>query len=207
MSITASMVKTLREKTGVGMMECKKALVETNGDVEKAQDFLRKKGLADASKRSGRSTSEGIVESYIHMGGQIGVMVEINCETDFVARNDKFKALARDIAMHVAAANPQYVSKDEVPEDVVNKEKEILMAQPDMASKPENIREKIIVGRIEKFYEQICLLNQAFVKNPDIKVEDMIKTAITTIGENIRVQRFVRYELGETSSTEESNEN
>ncbi len=206
MTITASMVKTLREKTGVGMMECKKALVETDGDVEKAQDYLRKKGLADASKRSGRSTSEGLVESYIHMGGQIGVMVELNCETDFVARNDQFKALARDVAMHVAAANPQYVSKDDVPEDVVNKEKEILMAQPDMASKPENIREKIIVGRIEKFYEQICLLNQPFVKDPDTKVEDMIKTAISTIGENIRVQRFVRYELGETSSAESTEE-
>lgn len=202
MSITASMVKTLREKTGVGMMECKKALMETNGDVEKAQDYLRKKGLADASKRSSRSTSEGIIESYIHMGGQIGVMVELNCETDFVALNAQFKALARDIAMHIAAAAPEYVSKDEVPEEIVNKEKEILMAQPDMASKPENIREKIIVGRIEKFYEQVCLLNQPFIKDPDTKVEDMIKTAISTIGENIRVQRFVRFALGEGAQSE-----
>lgn len=202
MSITASMVKTLREKTGVGMMECKKALMETNGDLDQAQDYLRKKGLADASKRSGRSTSEGVIESYIHMGGQIGVMVELQCETDFVARNDQFKTLARDIAMHVAAAAPQYVSKDEVPEEVVNKEKEILMAQPDMASKPENIREKIIVGRIEKFYEQVCLLHQPFIKDPDTKVEDMIKGAISTIGENIRVERFVRFALGETSSEE-----
>ena len=202
MSITASMVKTLREKTGVGMMECKKALMETNGDLDQAQDYLRKKGLADASKRSGRSTSEGVIESYIHMGGQIGVMVELQCETDFVARNDQFKTLARDIAMHVAAAAPQYVSKDEVPEEVVNKEKEILMAQPDMASKPENIREKIVVGRIEKFYEQVCLLNQPFIKDPDTKVEDMIKGAISTIGENIRVERFVRFALGETSSEE-----
>ncbi len=202
MSITASMVKTLREKTGVGMMECKKALMETNGDLDQAQDYLRKKGLADASKRSGRSTSEGVIESYIHMGGQIGVMVELQCETDFVARNDQFKSLARDIAMHVAAAAPQYVSKDEVPEEVVNKEKEILMAQPDMASKPENIREKIVVGRIEKFYEQVCLLNQPFIKDPDTKVEDMIKGAISTIGENIRVERFVRFALGETASEE-----
>jgi elongation factor Ts len=206
MSITASMVKTLREKTGVGMMECKKALMETNGDVEKAQDYLRKKGLADASKRSGRSTSEGIIESYIHMGGKIGVMVELKCETDFVALNDQFKALARDIAMHIAAAAPEYVSKDEVPEEIVNKEKEILMAQPDMASKPENIREKIIVGRIEKFYEQVCLLNQPFIKDPDTKVEDMIKTAISTIGENIRVQRFVRFALGEGAQNESESE-
>jgi len=203
MSITASMVKTLREKTGVGMMECKKALMETNGDIDKAQDYLRKKGLADASKRSGRSTSEGIIESYIHMGGQIGVMVELNCETDFVARNEQFKSLARDIAMHIAAAAPEYVSKEEVPEEIVNKEKEILMAQPDMASKPENIREKIIVGRIEKFYEQVCLLNQAFIKDPDTKVEDMIKSAISTIGENIRVQRFVRFALGESEGSSE----
>lgn len=203
MSITASMVKTLREKTGVGMMECKKALMETKGDIDQAQDYLRKKGLADASKRSGRSTSEGIIESYIHMGGQIGVMVELNCETDFVARNDQFKGLARDIAMHIAAAAPEYVSKDEVPEEIVNKEKEILMAQPDMASKPENIREKIIVGRIEKFYEQVCLLNQSFIKDPDTKVEDMIKSAISTIGENIRVQRFVRFALGESESSSE----
>lgn len=206
MSITASMVKTLREKTGVGMMECKKALMETQGNIEEAQDYLRKKGLADASKRSGRSTSEGLIESYIHMGGQIGVMVELQCETDFVARNEQFQSLARDIAMHIAAVAPQYVSKDEVPEDVVNKEKEILMAQPDMASKPENIREKIIVGRIEKFYEQVCLLNQPFVKDPDTKVEDMIKSAISTIGENIRVERFVRFALGETTSSEGASE-
>ena len=187
-------------------MECKKALMETQGNIEEAQDYLRKKGLADASKRSGRSTSEGIIESYIHMGGQIGVMVELQCETDFVARNEQFQSLARDIAMHIAAVAPQYVSKDEVPEDVVNKEKEILMAQPDMASKPENIREKIIVGRIEKFYEQVCLLNQPFVKDPDTKVEDMIKSAISTIGENIRVERFVRFALGETTSSEGASE-
>ena len=139
----------------------------------------------------------------IHMGGQIGVMVELNCETDFVARNEQFKSLARDIAMHIAAAAPEYVSKEEVPEEIVNKEKEILMAQPDMASKPENIRETIIVGRIEKFYEQVCLLNQAFIKDPDTKVEDMIKSAISTIGENIRVQRFVRFALGESEGSSE----
>lgn len=197
MAITADMVKTLREKTGVGMMECKKALQETEGDIEKAQEFLRKKGLADASKRSSRSTSEGIIESYIHVGSQIGVMLEINSETDFVARNDQFKALARDIAMHIAASAPLYVSKEEVPAELIEKEKEILLAQPDMASKPEAVREKIIVGRIEKFYESVCLLNQAFIKDPNQKVEDIIKTAISTIGENIQVRRFVRFSVGE----------
>lgn len=197
MSITADMVKTLREKTGVGMMECKKALQETDGDIEKAQDFLRKKGLADASKRSGRATSEGLIETYIHVGSQIGVMVELNSETDFVARNDQFKALARDIAMHIAASAPLYVSKEEVPAEQVEKEKEILLAQPDMASKPEAVREKIIVGRIEKFYESVCLMNQPFIKDPNQKVEEIVKTAISTIGENIQVRRFVRFSVGE----------
>lgn len=197
MSITAEMVKTLRDKTGVGMMECKKALQETDGDLEKAQDFLRKKGLADASKRSGRTTSEGIIETYIHVGSQIGVMVELNSETDFVARNDQFRALARDIAMHIAASAPLYVSKEEVPADQIEKEKEILLAQPDMASKPEAVREKIIVGRIEKFYESVCLMNQPFIKDPNQKVEEIVKTAISTIGENIQVRRFVRFSVGE----------
>lgn len=197
MSISASMVKELRDKTGVGMMECKKALQEADGDIEKAQDYLRKKGLADASKRSGRSTSEGLVEAYIHVGSQIGVMIEMNCETDFVARNDQFKTLARDIAMHIAASAPQYISREEVPADVVEKEKAILMEQPDMASKPENVREKIIEGRLGKFFEQICLLDQTYVKNPDQKVGDLVKQAISTIGENIRVRRFVRFSVGE----------
>lgn len=197
MSITADMVKTLRDKTGVGMMDCKKALQETEGDMEKAQDFLRKKGLADASKRSGRSTSEGLIEAYIHVGSQIGVMVELNCETDFVARNDQFKSLARDIAMHIAASSPLYVSREEVPAEQVEKEKEILLAQPDMASKPEAVREKIIAGRIEKFYESVCLMNQPFIKDPNQKVEDLVKTAISTIGENIQVRRFSRFSVGE----------
>jgi len=191
------MVKTLRDKTGVGMMDCKKALQETEGDMEKAQDFLRKKGLADASKRSGRSTSEGLIEAYIHVGSQIGVMVELNFETDFVARNDQFKSLARDIAMHIAASSPLYVSREEVPAEQVEKEKEILLAQPDMASKPEAVREKIIAGRIEKFYESVCLMNQPFIKDPNQKVEDLVKTAISTIGENIQVRRFSRFSVGE----------
>jgi elongation factor Ts len=196
--ISADLVKTLREKTGVGMMECKKALVETQGDVEKAQEFLRKKGLADAAKRGDRTTAEGIIETYIHMGGQIGVMLELNCETDFVARNENFKALAKDIAMHIAASHPQCVSKDEVPADQVAKEREILMAQPDMATKPENVREKIIEGRLEKFYEQICLLNQPFVKDPSLKIADLINKNISTIGEKIQVKRFVRFAVGES---------
>lgn len=197
MTITADMVKILRDKTGVGMMECKRALQETEGDIEKAQDYLRKKGLADASKRSGRATSEGLIEAYIHVGSQIGVMVELNSETDFVARNDQFKALARDIAMHIAASAPLYVSQDQVPAELVEKEKEILMAQPDMASKPAEVREKIITGRIQKFYEQVCLMNQPFVKDPNQKVEDVVKTAIATIGENIQVRRFARFSVGE----------
>lgn len=197
MSISAEMVKTLREKTGVGMMECKKALLETEGDLEKAQEYLRKKGLADAAKRGDRTTAEGLIEAYIHMGGQIGVMLELNCETDFVARNETFKTLAKDIAMHIAASNPLYVSKEEVPADLVAKEKEILMAQPDMASKPENVREKIIEGRIEKFYEQICLLNQSFVKDPSLKIADLVNKSISTLGEKIQVKRFTRFSVGE----------
>ncbi|PIQ25166.1 elongation factor Ts [bacterium (Candidatus Blackallbacteria) CG17_big_fil_post_rev_8_21_14_2_50_48_46] len=197
-TISADLVKTLREKTGVGMMECKKALVETSGDIEKAQEFLRKKGLADAAKRGDRTTAEGMIESYIHMGGQIGVILELNCETDFVARNENFKTLAKDIAMHIAASAPQYVSKEEVPADLVNKEKDILMAQPDMASKPENVREKIIEGRIEKFYEQICLMNQPFVKDPSVKIADLVNKSISTIGEKILVKRFVRFSVGES---------
>jgi len=197
MSISAEMVKTLCEKTGVGMMECKKALLETEGDLEKAQDYLRKKGLADAAKRGDRTTAEGLIEAYIHMGGQIGVMLELNCETDFVARNETFKTLAKDIAMHIAASNPLYVNKEEVPAELVAKEKEILMAQPDMASKPENVREKIIEGRIEKFYEQICLLNQPFVKDPSLKIADLVNKSISTLGEKIQVKRFTRFSVGE----------
>mgnify|MGYP001198563153 CR=1 FL=1 len=197
MSISAEMVKTLLEKTGVGMMECKKALLETEGDLEKAQDYLRKKGLADAAKRGDRTTAEGLIEAYIHMGGQIGVMLELNCETDFVARNETFKTLAKDIAMHIAASNPLYVNKEEVPAELVAKEKEILMAQPDMASKPENVREKIIEGRIEKFYEQICLLNQPFVKDPSLKIADLVNKSISTLGEKIQVKRFTRFSVGE----------
>lgn len=197
MTITADLVKTLREKTGVGMMDCKKALVESNGDLDKAQEYLRKKGMADASKRSARSTTEGLIESYIHAGSQIGVMVELSCETDFVARNEAMRTLAKDLAMHIAASAPEYVSSDEVPEEKVNKEREILMAQPDMATKPEAMREKIVTGRIEKYYEQVCLLNQSFIKDPGMKVSDLINQVIAKTGENVKVRRFVRFAVGE----------
>ncbi len=197
MSITAGMVKELRGKTGAGMMDCKKALVETNGDTEKAIEYLREKGLASASKKAGRIASEGIVESYIHMGGRIGVLVEVNCETDFVGKTDEFKALVKDIAMQIAAAKPQYVNREEVPESVVQKEKEILRAQTLNEGKPEKIVDKIVEGRIDKYFKEICLMEQAFVKDADKSIEKLLKEKIATIGENINIRRFVRYEMGE----------
>ncbi|SFG50087.1 elongation factor Ts [Desulfotomaculum arcticum] len=195
--ITAAMVKDLREKTGAGMMDCKKALVATGGDMDKAVDFLREKGLSAAAKKSGRITAEGLVESYIHAGGKIGVLLEVNCETDFVAKTDEFKTLVRDIAMQIAAARPEYVNKEEVPEPVVAKEKEILAAQAANEGKPEKIIQKMVEGRIEKFYKEICLLEQPFIKDSDKTVKQLITEKIATIGENISVRRFVRYELGE----------
>lgn len=196
-AVSAEMVKVLREKTGVGMMDCKKALVEADGDMEKAQDLLRKKGLAAASQRGGRATAEGVISSYIHTGSQVGVMLELNCETDFVARNEAFQQLAKDLAMHIAASSPQYVSREEVPEAVINKEKEILLAQPDMATKPEQMKEKIVLGRLEKFYEQFCLLDQPFVKEQSAKVHEVITQKVGILGENIVVRRFARFAVGE----------
>jgi len=195
--ITAAMVKDLRESTGAGMMDCKKALVATEGDMEKAVDFLREKGLSAAAKKSGRITAEGLVEAYIHAGGKIGVLVEVNCETDFVAKTDQFKSLVRDIAMQIAASRPEYVGKEEVPESLVAKEKEILAAQALNEGKPEQIIQKMVEGRIEKFYKDICLLEQPFIKDSDKTVRQLITEKIATIGENISVRRFVRYELGE----------
>ncbi|MDI3540507.1 MAG: elongation factor Ts [Thermosediminibacterales bacterium] len=195
--ITAAQVKELRERTGAGMMDCKKALVETKGDIEKAIEYLREKGLAAAAKKAGRITAEGIVDAYIHGGGRIGVLVEVNCETDFVARTEEFRQLVKDIAMQIAASNPKYITRDEVPEEVVNKEKEILRAQALNEGKPEHIVDKMVEGRLEKFFNEICLLEQPFIKDPDITVEDMIKEHIATIGENISVRRFARYEMGE----------
>ncbi|AVX20738.1 translation elongation factor Ts (EF-Ts) [Carboxydocella sporoproducens DSM 16521] len=195
--ISAQAVKELRERTGAGMMDCKKALQETNGDMEKAVEYLREKGLAAAAKKAGRIAAEGIVTSYIHAGGRVGVLVEINCETDFVAKTEEFQQLGKDIAMQIAASKPQYVRREEVPADVIEKEKQILRAQALNEGKPENIVEKMVEGRIEKFYKEVCLLEQPFVKNPDITIEQLIKEKIAKIGENINVRRFVRYEMGE----------
>lgn len=195
--ITAGMVKELRESTGAGMMDCKKALTETNGDMDKAVDFLREKGLAAAAKKAGRVAAEGLVESYIHGGGRIGVLLEINCETDFVAKTDGFKALARDIAMQIAAANPSYVSRSEVPASVLEHEREVLRAQALNEGKPANIVEKMIEGRVEKYYKEVCLLEQVFIKDTDKTVTQLINESISKIGENINIRRFTRYQLGE----------
>lgn len=195
--ITAEMVKELRERTGAGMMDCKKALTEVNGDLEKAIDYLREKGLAAAAKKAGRVTAEGLVEAYIHGGGRIGVLLEINSETDFVAKTEPFKALAKDICMQIAAANPTYVSRSEVPEDILNHEREVLRAQALNEGKPANIVEKMIVGRVEKYYKEVCLLEQPFIKDPDKTVLQLINESIAKIGENIAVRRFTRYQLGE----------
>ncbi|MGZ4106456.1 MAG: translation elongation factor Ts [Tumebacillaceae bacterium] len=197
MSISAALVKELREKTGAGMMDCKKALVETNGDLDKAIDFLREKGLAAAAKKAGRIAAEGLVESYIHAGGKLGVLVEINCETDFVAKNDDFRNFVKDIAMHIAASKPLYISREEVPQEVLEHEKEILRAQALNEGKPANIVDKMVEGRVVKYYKEFCLLEQPFVKNPDKTIETLVKEKISTIGENISIRRFVRWEMGE----------
>ena len=197
MSFTAQDVKMLREKTGAGMMDCKKALEETNGDVEKAVDYLREKGIAKAAKKATRIAAEGIVDSYIHMGGKVGVLLEVNCETDFVARGDQFKELVHDIALQIAAANPLYLAKEDVPQDVVEHEKEILRAQALAEGKPEKIVDKMVEGRIKTYYDENCLLCQKFVKDPSKTVEEMVIGATATIGEKISVRRFVRYEMGE----------
>lgn len=197
MAVDAKAVKELRERTGAGMLDCKKALEEANNDITKAAELLREKGLSAAANKAGRVATEGVVESYIHAGGRIGVLVEINCETDFVALTDQFKAFARDIAMHIAAANPRYITREEVPQEEVEKEKEILKAQALNEGKPEKIVEKMVEGRISKFYEEYCLLEQSFVKDPDKTISQLLNEKISTIGENISIRRFARYELGE----------
>jgi len=196
--ITSEMVRTLREKTGAGMMECKKALTESNGDFERAVSLLRQKGLASAEKKAGRVTSEGIIGSYIHMG-KIGTMVEINCETDFVARTEDFKELVKDISMHIAAANPSYISRDEVPQDVIESEKEIYRVQ--IKDKPQHVIEKMVEGKLDKFYTDTCLLDQIFIKDPEQKkkIKDLISDNIARLGENIVIRRFVRFQLGESA--------
>jgi len=195
--ISASTVKELRERTGAGMMECKKALQETNGDMEKAIEYLRERGLALAAKKAGRIAAEGIVESYIHGGGRIGVLLEVNCETDFVAKTGEFKTFVRDIAMHIAASNPKYLSRSEVTDDEIQKEKEILKAQALNEGKPAKIADKIVEGRIEKFYKDVCLLEQPFVKDTDKTIQEVVTNMIATIGENINIRRFVRFQMGE----------
>ncbi len=197
MSFTVQDVKTLRERTGCGMMDCKTALTETNGDMDKAVDYLREKGMAKAAKKAGRIAAEGIVDSYIHMGGKIGVLLELNCETDFVARGDQFKNLAHDICLHIAAANPQYLTAEEVPADVLEKEKAILKAQALEEGKPAAIVERMVEGRIKSFYDDNCLMNQKFVKDPSKTINQLVVEATATIGEKISVRRFVRFEMGE----------
>jgi elongation factor Ts len=197
MEISASLVKDLREKTGAGMMDCKKALVETAGDFDKAVEYLRKKGIASASKKSGRVTKEGAVTSYIHGEGKVGVLLEVNCETDFVARTEQFRQLVKDLAMHIAAANPQWVNAEEVPAEVLAKEKEIAVAQMQASGKPAAVLEKIAEGKVKKFYEDNCLLHQVFVKDPSKTIEQLLKEAIATLGENMSIRRFARFALGE----------
>jgi elongation factor Ts len=196
MAIRADMVKELRDKTGAGMMDCKKALSETEGDIEKAIDYLRQKGLSDAAKRTGRTATEGVIGSYIHPGGKIGVLVEVNCESDFVARTEEFQMLVKDLAMHVAASNPLYLRREEVPESVIAREKNIYEVQAKEGGKPEKIIERIVQGKLEKFFQDVCLLEQPFVKDPDISVNQRVASAIAKLGENIVVRRFQRYQLG-----------
>jgi len=197
LEITSTMVKELRTKTGAGMMDCKEALTSVDGDFEKAIDFLRKKGLSAATKRSSKAAKDGTIASYIHMGGRIGVMVEVNCETDFVAKTEDFQTMARDIAMHVAASNPLYVRPDEIAEDILEREKEIYRSQLREEKKPEKIWDKIIEGKLKKYYEDVCLVEQKFVKNQDITVGTLISNMIAKTGENIMIRRFARFQLGE----------
>lgn len=203
MEISASSVKELRERTGAGMMDCKKALGETKGNMDEAIEYLRKKGLSAAAKKAGRDTKEGTIGSYVHSNGKVAVMIEVNCETDFVARNESFQALVKDLAMHIAAAAPIAVDKDGVPADFIAKEREIALAQmkedPKMAGKPAAVLEKIIEGKVQKIYDEQCLMNQKFVKNPDVTIAQHLSQNMATIGENISIARFTRYVLGETA--------
>lgn len=195
--VTAALVKELRALTGVGMMDCKKALSETGSDIQKAIDYLREKGLAAAAKKSGRITTEGIIDSYLHPGGRLGVLLEVNCETDFVAKTGDFRALVHDLAMQVAAAKPEYICREDIPADITRREKEILAVQAAGEGKPEKVIQKIVEGRLEKFFKETCLLEQPFIKNQDLTVQQLISEHIARLGENISVRRFVRFALGE----------
>ena len=203
--ITAELVKQLRERTGCGMMDCKKALTETNGDMTKAIEYLREKGLASAAKKAGRIAAEGLVDSYIHGNGRIGVLVEVNIETDFAANNEDFKVFVKDVAMQIAAARPEYVRREEVPAEIIEKEKEILKAQAVNEGKPEKIIEKMVEGRIEKYYKEFCLLEQGWIKDPDKSIQQLVTEKIAAIGENINIRRFVRFERGEGLARKEEN--
>ncbi len=199
MEVSAAAVKELREKTGAGVMDCKKALAESGGDLEKAVDYLRQKGLAAAAKKVGRVATEGSVGAYIHAGGKIGVLVELNCETDFVARTPEFQTLLKDIAMQIAAANPRYLRPTDVSEEELGREKEIYRRQALDSGKPEKVVDKIVEGKMDRFFSEVCLLEQAFIKDPDRKVEEIVQEAIAKLGENIQIRRFARYHLGEAS--------
>jgi len=205
MAITAKIVQELREKTGAGMMDCKRALTETEGDLEKAIEVLRKRGLASVAKRAGRVTSEGLVASYIHAGGKIGVLVEVNCETDFVARTPQFQQFVKDLSMHIAASNPLYLKREDVPEDVLNKEREIYRAQVADSGKPEKVIEKIVEGKVEKYFSDVCLYEQPFVKEPEKTVQSLMNDVITQLGENLNIRRFARFVLGEGIEKKEKN--
>jgi elongation factor Ts len=198
MNITAQLVNELRQRTGIGMMDCKKALTEAEGDLEKAILILRKKGMARAKDRMSRSTSDGLVGSYIHMNGKLGVLVEVNCESDFVSRNEEFQGLVKNIAMHIAAANPSYVSPDQIPSDTLDAEKEIIRSQLKDSNKPPEIMEKIVAGKLNKYYSEVCLLNQPFIKDDKLTIEQLVATHISKFGENIQVKRFVRFSLDES---------
>jgi elongation factor Ts len=199
--VNPTLVKQLRDKTNAGMMDCKRALVESDGDLSKAEDLLRKKGIASASKKASRTAKEGVVASYIHLQGKVGVLVEVNCETDFVAKNDNFRDFVKDITLHIAAAQPLYVSRDQVPPESVEREREIYRAQ--VTGKPANIVEKIVEGKIDKFFSSVCLLDQAFIKNPDQTIRDLVSLKIAELGENIVIRRFARYAIGEDIAAEQ----
>jgi elongation factor Ts len=201
MAVTASLVKELRDRTGAGMMDCKIALEDSGGDLDKAVEILRKKGLAQAARRAGRATKDGLIGHYIHLGGKVGVLVEVNCETDFVARTEEFQALARELAMHIAAASPQYVRREDVPAEILEKEKEIYRAQFAGQKKPPQVIEKIVEGKLESFYAQACLMDQPWVRDPNVTVKQMIAQSTAKTGENIAVSRFARFKLGETAES------
>ncbi len=201
MAVSAQQVKELRDKTGAGMMDCKKALTETDGDIEQAVVLLRKQGIADASRRASRKTAQGLVSSYIHAGGKIGVLVEVNCESDFVARNEVFQQFVKDICLQICSANPLYLAPEDVPQEALEREKEIYIEQARGTGKPENVLEKIAEGKMRKFYETVCLLEQPFIREPKTKVKDLVKETIAKLGENIRVSRFARFQVGESAES------